>query len=231
MEQAAPVRRFAQEFQQAVAPFEGMIRAEGSTPLQAVSSLLQTAAILRTAPANQKAHVVAGLIRNFGVNVDALAAALNGEEPQGGQQQQQPGPYQDPRLDKLLAEVEQAKQQRSAAARQQVDTELAEFAKTHEFFEDVRSRMADLVDMYARQNVALTTEEAYKKAILLDPELSKVMAQREASKAAANANASTQRTKAAASSVKSQPAGPVTPAQPDDIRSIIRAAKAGTLSR
>ena len=223
MQEAAPARKFAAEFQQTVAPFEGMIRAEGSNPLQAIGNLLQTAAALRTAPPTHKAQLVAGLIKTFGVPIEDLDSILAGEQAQGGRQQAQPQPQQfrDPRLDALLT-------QREHHIRQQVSTELAEFEKTHEFFDDVRDDMADLVAMAHQRGVALTTEEAYNKAIRLHPELSKVLEQREAAKAAANAQASTQRTRAAASSVKSQPAGPVEPAQPDDLRSVIKAAMRGS---
>lgn len=229
MEQAAPAKRFAQEFQQTVAPFEGMIRAEGSTPLKAVSNLLQTAAALRTAPPAHKAQLVAGLVRTYGIPIEALDAALVGEQPQGGQGQGQP--FQDPRVDKLFARIEQAETQRTQAMRQQVDTELASFTATAEFLDDVRDDMADLILMASQRGVALSLQDAYNKAVAMNPELSKVLQQREAAKAAANAQASTQRTKAAASSVKSQPAGPSSAPAPDDLRSTIKAAMTGSLNR
>lgn len=220
MQEAAPARKLATEFQATVQPYLGMIQAEGSTPMQAVSNLLQTAVALRTAPPAHKAQLVAGLIKSFGVPVEALDAALAGEAMPQGQQQ----PYRDPRVDQMMQMFESAKQERQVVAQRQVQTELQTFAKEHEFYEDLREEMADMVDLSARRGVALSLEDAYNKALKLHPDLSEVLKQREAAKAASTAQAATARSKAASSSVKSAPAVSSGGADAKDLRAVLDAA-------
>lgn len=201
--QAAEAERVHQAFRETVAPFEGIIRAEGGDPLKVVGGLLQTAVALRTAPPAHKAQLVASLIQTYGVPIEALASAL--DNPQRAQAAAPPQ-YQDPRVDQLFAQIEQAKQARQQQLSQSAAQQLAEVQEL-EFFDNVRADMADLIEAKARRGVALTPRQAYDLAVQLDPELSRVMKQREDAKAAAQNQAVTQRAKAAATSVKTQPSG------------------------
>lgn len=203
IQEHAEVRKNWQAFQQAVGPFEAMIRAEGGEPLSAVRGMLQTAAALRTAPPQHKAMLVAQMVKTYGVPIDALDQALAGETPQATQQPQQ---FRDPRFDQFMAQLEQQKTQREQIAIQRRQQELVTFAESHEFFEDVRGDMADIMEMAEKRGVQLSLDDAYKRAVAIHPEISKVFAQREAAKKAASGNMSTARSKLAASSVKSTPA-------------------------
>jgi ribonuclease E len=230
-EQDADSRKGWAAFQQAVAPFEGMIRAEGSEPVAAVRSLLQTAAALRTAPPAMRAQIVAGMVRNFGVPIDALDAALAGgaggaggggpgTDGQAGQataQYQTPQAFRDPRVDTLLAQI-----QRQEASRSQQSVQ--EFAASHEFFEDVRGEMADLIDAHRARGVELSLQQAYDKAVRMNDDVWQALQQRQQADAARKAQASTERAKAAASSVRSQPAAAPAAQSGDDIRSTLEAA-------
>lgn len=230
LREASEAKRFAQEFARTVAPYEGMIRSEGSDPLRAVSNLLQTAAALRTAPPAHKAQLVANLIQAFGVPIEALDAALVGQAPAQAAQQGG-GQYRDPRVDQLLASLQQAQEQRSQSLSQSAAKEVAEF-QAKEFFEDVRQDVADLLEMASRRGIALSLEEAYNRALKMHPEISGVLAQREAAKSAANGNPSTQRARAAASTVKSQPSGGVMNGEgPRSLRDDILAATASLQGR
>lgn len=208
--QAEGARQLASEFVSAVRPFEAMIRAEGSNPIQAVDNLLRTAYQLRTAPPAHKAQLVAAMCKQFGVPLDALDAALAGQAPAQGQPQAQPQQYaqptppkaqefRDPRLDQLLARQEQM-------LHQQYRSETDKFAEDHEFYADVAADMADFVEAAAKRKVDLSLEDAYNRAIALHPEIQQVIQQRAAVKSAATVQAATQRAKAAASSVKPHPA-------------------------
>lgn len=184
-----------------------MIRAEGSDPLRAVDSMMQTAVALRTAPPLHKAQLVAKMIMEFGVPLDALDSALAGEDPEG----QQPGQhnnqeFRDPRLDTLLRHIEQSKAQRDQTQQQRAQQDLASFEQTHEFFADVRADMGDLIEMSNRRGIAMSLDDAYSKAVKLHPEISKVLQHRESAKSANATTASTQRARDASSSVRSQPA-------------------------
>jgi hypothetical protein len=80
-------------------------------------------------------------------------------------------------------------QERSAAA-------VQEFSAKAEFLDDVREDMADLLEGAARRGVALTMEEAYDRACHMNPDIRRVLQQRE-SAANVGAQTSTQRAKAA----------------------------------
>ncbi|HAM41749.1 MAG TPA: hypothetical protein DCP69_10565 [Candidatus Omnitrophica bacterium] len=225
LQEVAKTRKEHAEFAQTVAPYMGMIQAESSTPIQAVANLLQTAAALRTAPPAHKAQLVAQLVKQFGVPIDALDAALSGQAMPQGQAQQQYRPPED--TAKIVEQVIAKRLEAVQASR--AEKELSTFADSHEFFADVREDMADLIEVASRRNVAMTPEQAYTRAIALHPEIGDVLKQRDSAKASATAQATTQRAKAAASSVKSSPAAGGNAAQPRGIREQLEAA-AATLS-
>jgi len=127
-------------------------------------------------------------------------------------------------VDQLLTHLQTAQQQRAAAVQQKVQADMASFQQSHEFFDDVRRDMGDLMEMFHNRGVALSLDEAYDKAVKLHPEISAVLQQREAAKAAGNAQASTQRAKDASSSVRSNPAGATSAAPGDTLRGAIEAA-------
>lgn len=225
MEQAAQARKFHEDFQRTVSPFEAVIRAEGSDPMKMVGNLLQTAVALRTAAPAHKAQLIAQVIKSYGVPIDALDAALVGEQPAGGQAQQSI----DPRM--LAAQVRQEvlggiAQQLQQSQRQKAAADAAAFEQdaSNEFLEDVRDDMADILEVAARRNVALTLKEAYDRACQMNPNVRATLEQRKAAGAAANAQASTQRARVAASSVKSQPAGIAAGKELKSIRDAVEAA-------
>ena len=207
--EAAKPKEFHQQFQQIVAPYEGMIRAEGGDPLRVVGNMLQTAVALRTAPPAHKAMLVAQLVKQFGVPVDALDSALAGETPQAHAPQQiDPSQIAAQVRAQLLQEIQS---QREQAIQQRAQKELEELAPTLEFFEDLRPEIAALQQGFAGQGRAMDLKSAYNRALLMhkadpDSEIGRVLRQREAAEAANAARASTQRAHAAATSVKSQPA-------------------------
>jgi hypothetical protein len=214
--ESAEARKSWDSFRQAVAPYEGQIRAEGSDPVRAAASLFQTAQALRTAPPQHKAQLVASMVRTFGVPIDALDAALAGQAPpQQSQQAFDPNALSQQVTNQVL---QQLQQHRAQAAAKEVAEEIETFSQTHEFFEDVREDMADLLDMASKRGVRLTPEDAYKKAIALHPDVSEAVQQKEAAKRAENARASTQKARAAASSIKSQPSGISHTKEPVSIR-------------
>lgn len=216
LEQHAGSKKFQQEWQQTIGPYEAMIRAEGANPLGAVQNLLQTAMALRTAPPQHKAQLLAQMIHTFGVPIEALAAAIDG---QPSPQQQAPGPYRDPRVDQLFQQIQAAQHQQQHSLNQRAHQDIAAFSEGKEFFEDVRLRMSAIMS----SGLPKTLEQAYDEACWGDPHVRAVLQQREAAKAAANAQASTQRARAAASSVKSEPAGVASP-KPQGIRASLEAA-------
>lgn len=225
-------RKYAQSMRAAVAPFEAQIRAEGSTPERAVASLMQTALALRTAPPAHKAQLVAGMIADFGVPLDGLVAALQGQPVP--EQQRQPAQV-DPR--QLVAQVKQQlvqelSQQRESALVTRYTAETESFLEAQpvhgldgtDYGQEIREDMADIIERAAKRGSTITLEQAYSRAAREHPEVSKVLAQREAAAAAAKANASTRRARAASSSVRHSPTTqPVTRRSGGDLRSALEA--------
>ena len=183
-------RRFQDEFNQAVQPFDGFIRAEGATPMQAVGNLLQTAATLQGGSQQQKATRIAELIKHYGIDIGTLDSLLAGEMPQND-----PNGQLNQLLDQKMAPINQFMQQQQFSQQQQlndqqatVQGELSSFEAQHEFVPDVRMDMADLMEMAGRRGETLTLNQAYERALTMRPDIQQVIEQRKAGAAAAENN-------------------------------------------
>lgn len=226
LQESAEAKKSWSAFQQTVGPYEALIRAEGGEPLKAVGSLLQTAAALRTAPPAHKARLVANIIQQYGVPVETLAEVLTGQAATAPAQGATQAPALDPEA--LLQQAEQRvfqriQQQRaqSVEAKARADTEAFINSGEAEFLEDVRPLMANLLDAAGRSGIALTLKDAYDRACLLSPDVSKVMEQRKAAQTATVTQAATQRAQNAASSVKTHPTAPPVAAESTDLRALL----------
>ncbi|HET9554340.1 MAG TPA: hypothetical protein VFP50_15365 [Anaeromyxobacteraceae bacterium] len=234
---AAETRRQVQGWQQAVSPFEAMIRAEGHEPQKAVESLLRQAHLMRFGSPAAKAEFVEGLIERNQVPVDAgfiaklvqrnripieaLAEALDGKAPAPGQGQPQPAPMLDPAaIARQVREEVQRDLQRAEAARFQAQArdEAERFLTGKEFSDDVRELMADLMEVRARSGKVLSLEDAYNEALKLHPDIAPVLQQRTEAEAAKAKQAASAKARAAASSVKSQPTGAAPAPKPTGLR-------------
>ena len=236
LQRGAEGTKIADQLHHVMTPFLGMIAAEGSHPLQAIERTMQTGAALRASSPSHVAATMAGIFQEFGTKrfgpqfIEQLAAALDGSAPAQGQHTQ--APAGDPRVDQLLARIEQADRQRGQATQQKQAAEVEAFAASHEFFADVKGEMADLLEVASKRGLAMSPKEAYDRAVSFHPEISGVLKQREAAENAKKAQASTTRARAAASSVRSTPAAAVgSAAQPDDVRGAIKAAMAANAGR
>lgn len=202
MEQAAGARQFIDAFERTVRPYEMFIRAENSNPLAAVESLMQSAAALRVGTPEQKVGLVAGIIKNFSIDLPMLDAVLaNNPLPPATMPMQQQA-FRDPRLDQLLAQQQQFQQMQDQRETQELHGMLSQFENTHEFYSDVRMTMADLIEMAGRRGEVLTAEEAYKRACQLDPGVTKILAQRQTSQKTQGLTQAALRAKRAAASIK-----------------------------
>ena len=239
LQQSAGLRDFVSAFENIVRPYEMFIRAETSNPRAAVANLFDTAAQLRVGTPQTKAMMVAGLCRQYAIDLAQLDGALaqvfgvqtEGLNPAAAQQlaqrapQQQQQVFQDPRVDQYLYWMAQQQEQQAAAESAQIQQATQQFAEQAEFFEDVRHDMADMIEIAARRGIVLPVKEAYEKACAMHPEVSKILAQRQS---ATNPRAMTQaalRARRAASSVKGEPSPHGTTApQTETLRGAIEAA-------
>lgn len=225
LSQAANARKFTEEFFRVVNPYESLIRAQNSSPLQAVSNLMNTAARLSLGTPAQKAQVIAEIIGNYGVDIQTLDSVLAGQAPPDEtdkiQQiiQQQLAPVQ-----QFMQQIGQARQQRQMQLSSKIDTDIEQFAAKADFFEDVRMDMADILDMAARRGQELSLEEAYNRAVAMNPEIAKIVEQRRSAQRQGTSQQDLQRARAAASSVRGSPPAAGAKGQPDSLRGALEAA-------
>ena len=206
MQKAADASKAVAPIQEAVQPFQDIFRAEGVDVATGLRSLMSNVERLQRGSPQSKAQVVAGIIKTYGVPLDTLAQLI-----EGGATTQDGAPQMDVRQmiasgvkEEMARELERARSEHLQRTTESETANVMEFSKTAEFFEDVREAMADAMEIAARRGVALSLQEAYDNACLLEPEVKKVIQQRQAATAS---NSATQRAKAASSSVRSTPAG------------------------
>jgi hypothetical protein len=222
-------RNIAERFTQTIQPFLGTIQAEGVDPLTAVRNLMQVTQTLRSGTQYEKASTLAQIVRVYGVDIASLDAALVGQAPPQGSQQQ--APDVNAAVQQALAPLYQAAQQRQNQLMQSAEgearSELEQFAAdpANEFFQDLRQEMADIIELGEKRGRDISIPEAYRQAAMLHPEVSKVMLARQQGANARQLTQNAQRARSAAVSVRGtapvgNPAGP----EPSSIRESIEAA-------
>lgn len=220
LQNTAGARRLAEQYHQAVAPFEMMVRAENTDMITATRELFGQAAILRIGTPVQKAQLVAGVIKRFGVPIKDLDALLVGDTvPDEDSKiaqiiQQQLAPVR-----QFMSTIEGVKQQRAQQVDSTIDTEIQSFAKdkANEFFFDVKEDMADLMEVAARQGRSLTLKQAYDKAIAMNEGVQQAISKRKQEQVAS--------AKRAGSSLPSRGAPPASgESQGDNLRADLLAA-------
>lgn len=235
-------RRTAQELSDAVAPYAMLMQTEGVTPMQAIKSTLQTAALYRIGTPQQKAQATAALIKQFNVPIEMLDELLAGQvpsNPQGGGGGQATQQMIDQAVRAALQPIQQAWQTNQQRQDQELTqgalTELEEFAsdQKNEFFMDVKEDMADLLALATRRGQILPLSEAYRRATLAHPSISKVLEGRTRAGAAAQQTAAAQRAKKASASVSSDSAPSRSDDAPEDdsVRSALVASMAESARR
>lgn len=228
--ETAPLRQAGEAFMQAVQPFQMAIQAEGVDPITAVTNLMQIGNTLRFGTPIEKAATVAKIVNAYGVDIRSLDSALAGESPPPGTGAPDAS-YVQQAVQQALAPLMQAAQQRQQAEAQRsteaARTELQTFAADakNEFFNDVRGDMADLIEVAARNGRDMPLAEAYQRACMLHPEVSRVMLARQQG---VNAQALTQAAKTARSAAVSvkgaAPVGNPERREPTSVRESIEAA-------
>lgn len=218
--ETAQARQVASHVESLSQKFAPALQAEGVDVIKATENLMNLASRLRFGTSNEKAQLAAQIIRSYGVDIAQLDQVLSNAGPLP---QQQPQMMTDPRVDTLLAQLQDITAKKQQAIVQTAVGEVESFGGDKEFFEDVRADMADLMEVAARRGIDLTLEQAYERACAMQPEIHKVLTAREAAKLAGNSNQSTLRARHAASSVRGTPTG-MPSSQPNDLRGAIEAA-------
>ena len=190
----------AEAMDRSLAPYQSLFAVNGG-PKQTIETLLQAGAALQMGAPGQKAQVVANMIKQFGVDIKTLDGLLVGEVDPEVQAQSQLDQLLNQRLAPIqqqLQQYQQREQQQLAQSQQQVQSEVSQFGQQHEFYDDVKMEMADLLDMAANRGRPMTMEQAYNIACSSNPQISKIMSARQSQQ-------SSQARRAAASSVRGAP--------------------------
>lgn len=230
LNETAPIRQEIQQFREIVTPYMARIQSLGVTPHQAVGELLKADYLLASGSPQQKAVFIDKLLQDYNVDIAELDSAIS--RRLGGQPQPQPQGF-DPnqisqlvqqQLQQALAPIYQQRQQQEQQIVQQAAMTVEQMALDPKYphFEAVREDMADLMELNSRRGIYISVEQAYNKAVGMNPELS-------AMQQATQLNQSARRAAAAAVSVSGAPAGggQQTHVTTGDLRADIEAAFSG----
>lgn len=198
----------ARQMDQALQPYQQLFAVNGGVG-QTLPGLLQTASILQMGTPAQKAQMMAQLVNQFSVDINALDQALVGNAPDPNQPQAQQGLT----AEQVQQMIQQGFQQNQAnTMRQDVTHNLQQFAAdpANEFYNDVVNEMALILDGAAQSGQNITLKQAYDKACLLNDGVRNVIETRRAAR-------QVQERQAATSSVTGNPTGAEVPPEPESI--------------
>jgi hypothetical protein len=207
--QSTEARRHAEEYQKVLYPFEPLIQAKGITdPLnQVIKPILQIRAALEVGSPQQKAALIANMVRDFGVDVAALDAAIvSTVSNPGGAPPTAPPPApslrNSPELRPLFDLAAQLEQRREAAA-----AEAIQSVESLPHFEELREDMADIMARAAEKHRPVTIKQAYDWALAQSEYASAPVAPAAPTVTPSEAAAILARSRKAASSVVGAPSG------------------------
>ena len=197
----------------ALAPHMEYLNQVGVAPDVAISTLIQAEKVLRTADPQTKTQMFMKLAHDYGIDVNSLTNVPF--DPYKYQLEQQ--------LQAQQAQLAQIMQSRQIAEEAQLGQTIEQFAQQHEYFDEVRETMADLLD----KGLASDLNDAYSKAIRLNDN---VFARTTQNSGQANqvqrANNAAKAAKAAAVQVKGSPVGGMKPTEARSTEEAVRNAMA-----
>ena len=205
-------RQYGRQMRDVISPYMPIISAQGSDPVSAVKSMLNTAYILNTGSPAQKAAALSQVAQQYQIPLELLI--------QGAQQQ----PRIDPTVADLQRQVQELTQfrqqeltQREQMQQHQIQSEISAFAAApgHEHFDAVKTYMGSLMT----GGHAKDLQDAYDQAVWAHPELRQTVlaAQQQTAQQAqaAQAQARAAAAKRAAGSVSGSPGTSIPVAAPD----------------
>ena len=203
---------FGKSVKQVVAPYENILRQNNMDPVQTINGLLNSHYALATGTREQKENLFRLLAKDYQIDIASLIPS--------GQQAGEP-PYIDPavadlrqKLAGVESELTQARQARLNESKANISKQVASFAEDPKniYFNELSEDMASLV----QRGIAGTLQEAYEKAIWLNPvtrakEASRIATeQATAAQAAAKAKVATAKAATAANVKTSAKSGSAT---------------------
>lgn len=180
--QLLPDAKFGKSVTEIMAPYKMLIEAEGGTYERAISDMMKTAAMLRIGTPQQKQQLFLQTAAQFGVD-------LRGFQAQPGQQPQQT--LQDPRVDQLLAQLNQERQQNAQREQQTLEGTVTSWMNENDtqgkplrpYLGDVMNEMSALVPQIRTQSPSLShdqvLQQAYERATWGNPEIRTLLLQQQ----------------------------------------------------
>lgn len=214
LHESSRAREAVGHLQNVIGPYAQNIAASGSDAVGAIENFLKADNTLRHGSIAEKAQMAANIIKQYGIDIVTLDQVLAGQTPQhdpATQMQEQWRREMQQQLQPVMGFFNQMQTQRQQAMQkinQTAGGEVEAFAQdaAHEFYDDVRHDMADIIDMYTARGQSISLQDAYDRAININPQISAIVAQRaETQRATANAQAA-QRARRAAASISGSPA-------------------------
>lgn len=208
------------QFDQALDKFQPLLKEKGVTDImgQVIGPLMTMRAGLEIGTPEQKAGLVATIVRDFGIGIDVLDRVLADMATNGGLQPRPPTPAFNARQDPALAPLYAMAERLQAAQTAKAEAAIAEVTALPDF-EDLRSTMADIMERATSQGKQITVLEAYDRSRAfygMEPRIKPQISVSEAASALA-------RSRNAASSVSGAPK--TSPAKkPTDLRGQLEAA-------
>lgn len=197
----------------ALAPHMEYLNQVGVAPETAISTLIAAEKVLRTSDPQTKANMFMKLAHDYGVDVNSLTNVPF--DPYKYQLEQQ--------LAQQQAALQQLQQSRQIAEEAQLGQTIEQFAQQHEYFDEVRETMADLLD----KGLASDLNDAYSKAVRLNDDVFNRTTQNSgANNQVQRANNAAKAAKAAAVSVKGSPVGGMKPSEAKSTEEAVRQAMA-----
>ena len=210
--------RRAQAMDKVMQPYSQLMQMNGG-PQNILPGLLQTGAALQTGNEIERARTVAGLISQFGVNPAQVADFLDNKTPARSNNSKIDDLFNErlAPIQQQLAQFQQREQQFQQQGQQKVADDIASFSASHEFFDELREPIADILDIAARNGREMSLEEAWEHARWQNPEIRKVLLARQS-------QGQVQQRKRASSSIHGTPGGEGSSAAPADLRSTLEQA-------
>jgi hypothetical protein len=214
----ATIRKFSGELANIVHPHMQTMQAMNTTPLAAIDTLLKTASSLYRGSPEEKARIIVDVMKSYGVDVRVLDKVLSGQplppelvgkgrSADGGA----PPSWAQPIFD-FMNKATTAQAERNMQMEVDAQTEIAQAETTMPFLSDLKDDVADILEFAAKRSKVMTLQEAYDRAVQLDPTVSQIVSQRAAAARQRNGGGGNLAAKrAAAKTVSGAPRGGAAP--------------------
>ena len=182
MKEGAQARGFVENFGKMVQPYQGYLSLGGKDPLQNIHNAIQAAATLQGGTPIQKAEAAFKMIRENGIDIQALDDLLVGNAPAIKEEMTPAMQKMQDRIDeqdRYLQGQHEERQRGQQDAQAETNTEVNAFIKGKEFGEDLRLDMADFMDMAERNGgQPISLDIAYDRAMASRPDLQTILTNR-----------------------------------------------------